>query len=203
MKRYESTKKLDNQPEYLVKNPYNYIYIVLAIVFIAFIYILDLTEDSSKPSPSPTVQSKEPGTIEDGPPPETKTANRIKPTHPDATQFFTQIEQDNDGNLILPPEVITTTTNPASPPETLNSAQMTELASVLRSRGWITAIDSAGNLEITPSATNFTNSRDTEDVLIPVGTGLASFRTLLESRGWQVHTNTVNGDVLLIPLSSP
>jgi len=186
-----------------VKNSYNYIYIALAIVFIAFIYILDITEDSSNPSPPPGEQIKEPGTIKDSPSPETEKTRLIKPTHPDATQFFARIEQDNNGNLILPPKVITTTTNPASVAAALNSTQMTELASVLRSRGWITEIDSAGNLKLTPGTTNFTNSRDTKDVLIPAGTDLASFRTLLESRGWQVHTNTVNGDVLLIPLSNP
>jgi len=52
---------------------------------------------------------------------------------------------------------------------------MTELASILRSRGWATKIDSAGNLQLTPGETNFSNSGDTKDILIRPGADLASF----------------------------
>jgi len=189
----EPDKKPDNQPGQLVNKNYNYIYIALTLIFIAFIFLLNITEDSSIPSPAVQIQEPEQTT-------KTETTNLIKPTHHDATQFFAQIEQDNNGNLIFPPEAVTTTTDSAA---TFNRAQMTELASVLRARGWITEVDNAGNLKLTPGATDFTNSKDTKDVLIPTATDLASFRALLESRGWQVNTNTVNGDVLLIPLSSP
>jgi hypothetical protein len=43
----------------------------------------------------------------------------------------------------------------------------------------------------------------TEAKLLQVETNLASLRALLEPHGWRVHTDTENGGVLLIPISSP